>query len=723
MAITSSARRLAQFVVASILATSARARADDVEPAPHPAAAPTQEEAVTIRGSKADNLERSSGSGSQISKTEIAHTQPQSSSEVLRRVPSLNVRAEDGMGLRLNLGIRGLSPTRGRLVLLQEDGVPVVVSPYGEPELYFSTPVERVERVDVLKGHEVVLFGPQTVGGVVNLYTWTPPTQREWSVEADYGERSYAKGLVRYGDSVGDVRYVVQVFRKQGDGFRNMPFDATDLLAKMVIPTPRGGEATVKFTAYDESSRTTYVGLTQPMFQQDPRQDTIAPSDRFGIRRYELSLHHEQPLGEHTMLRTTLFASALDLQIYLQDFDRERTAGVDYAAVVGPEGVAGSAVYFRKTRSLRDRRYQVAGIEPQLEHRFATLDVGHRLIVGARAIGDVARRRFSTAPTPEGERGDLLSDDTTSIVGLAAYAQDRIAFTDHVLVTPGVRVEHSRAKRLAHRSLAEGVVSDAEITGSSSATGVMPGIGFAAGKPALNLFWSVRSGYAPPRTSQSITPTGQDAGLAAERSMNYELGVRARPLRWLRTEATGFVIAFDNQLISNNTLSGTASEFKNGGKTRHLGTELTAVAHVGNRNRLPLEIDVAAQYTYVRSTFVGGPNEGNFVPYSPEHTVTATVDAEHKTGFGAQVSLTHVGSQLADETNSVEPDISGRSGLVPAYDVLDLGARYRHAPTGLSFHLSVKNALDDVYLSSRLPNGIFTSGFRQVIAGIKWSGG
>ncbi|HSO34424.1 MAG TPA: TonB-dependent receptor plug domain-containing protein, partial [Labilithrix sp.] len=402
---TEGARRFGAVVAASLLVVSARARADEVEP-PAPAAPPPaapQDDAVTVRGSKADNLERSTGSSSQVSKTEIAHAQPQSSSEVFRRVPGLNVRSEDGMGLRLNLGVRGLNPTRGRLVLLQEDGVPVVVSPYGEPELYYSTPVERIERVDVLKGHEVVLYGPQTVGGVVNLYTWTPPTHREWAVEADYGERAYAKGLVRYGDAAGDVRYVVQVFRKQGDGFRNMPFDATDLMAKMVFPTGHQGEATVKATIYDETSHTTYVGLTQPMFQQDPRQDSIAPGDLFGIRRYELSLHHEQPLGEHTTLRSTLFASALDLAIYQQDFDRDRTAGVDYARVVGPEGINGSAVYFRKTRSLRDRRYEVAGIEPQLEHRFATLGVGHRLVVGARAMADVARRRLAGGTSPEAE--------------------------------------------------------------------------------------------------------------------------------------------------------------------------------------------------------------------------------------------------------------------------------------------------------------------------------
>lgn len=709
---TDGASRFATAVVGALLFASGAARADDVE-------------TVTVPGQRADNLERATGSKSGVSQTEIAHAQPQSSGEVFRRVVGLTVRQEDGMGLRLNLGVRGLNPTRGRLVLLQEDGVPVVVSPYGEPELYYSTPIERVERLEVLKGHEVVLYGPQTVGGVVNLTTWTPPTHEEWSVEGDYGERAYAKGLARYGNAQGDVRYVVQVFRKQGDGFRNMPFDATDAMAKVAFPTGRDGEATLKVTAYDETSHTTYVGLTQPLYQADPRQDGVAPGDVFGIRRYELSLHHDQRIGQYTALRTTLFAYALDLSIYQQDFDRDRVMGADYDRVVGPEGIAGSALYFRKTRSLRDRRYEVAGVEPQIEHRFLTGDVDHRLVVGGRVMADVARRRLSRGTTPDADTGDLLTDDTTSILGLAAYVQDRIAFRDDLLVTPGVRLEHSYARRVAKRVLDPDntTVHDVDITGHSTATGLMPGIGFAAGRPALNLFWGVHSGYSPPRVSQSITPTGQDAGLSAERSMNYELGGRVRPFRWLRAEATAFLTTFDNQLVSNNTLSGSSAEFKNGGKTRHVGGELTALTHLGQKQGMPIDLDLAAQYTYVRSTFTGGPNEGNFVPYSPEHSLTVTLDGEHKSGIGAQVSYSHVSSQFADETNAVEPDISGRAGQIPAYDVVDVGARYRHKPTGLSFHLTIKNVLDDVYLASRLPNGIFTSGFRQIIAGIKWSGG
>ncbi|WP_394826756.1 TonB-dependent receptor family protein [Pendulispora albinea] len=699
--------------------TASSAQTAQVAPAAHAV------DEVRVHGNAADNLERASGSGSRVSETELRRAQPQSAGEMLRRVPGLVVRQEDPMGLRLNLGVRGLSPTRGRLVLVEEDGVPVVVSPYGEPELYYSTPVERIQNIDVIKGHEVLLYGPQTVGGVVQFHTWTPPTREEWNVEGTWGERGFAKALARYGNTAagGDVRYVVQAFRKQGDGFRNMPFEVTDVMGKVVFATGPNGEATLKLVAYDELSHTTYVGLTEPMYQNDPRQDTVAPHDRFGIRRYEASLRHEQRFGDRTKLDTHVFAYTMNMGLRQQDFDRGNVSGTTYERILGPQGIPGAGLYFRTTSQIRDRNYNVVGVEPKLEHRLFTGPIAHKFIVGGRAMFDSARRRGFAASSPNADTGDLLTDDTTNILGFSAYAEDRIAFRDDVLVTPGFRVEHAISRRYSKRTYEEGAVRDVSLEGSSTATGLMPGIGMIVGKPHFNVFGGLHSGYSPPRISQSITPTGQDVGLSAERSTNWELGARVRPHPWARLEVSGFLTSFDNQLISNNTLSGSAAEFKNGGRTRHLGAELTALMQLGRGLRLPVDVDLAAQYTLSRSTFVGGRYDGNFVPYAPRHLVTATLDVDHaRSGLGAQATFTHVGSQFADETNTVEADISGRAGEIPSYNVVDLGARYRHAKTGLSAILTVKNAFDDVYLSGRLPNGIFTSGFRQVFVTLKWSG-
>ena len=44
----------------------------------------------------------------------------------------------------------------------------------------------------------------------------------------------------------------------------------------------------------------------------------------------------------------------------------------------------------------------------------------------------------------------------------------------------------------------------------------------------------------------------------------------------------------------------------------------------------------------------------------------------------------------------------------------------RHAKTGLGALLTVKNALDQVFVATRLPDGIHTAGFRQVNVGLRW---
>jgi outer membrane receptor for Fe3+-dicitrate len=249
----------------------------------------------------------------------------------------------------------------------------------------------------------------------------------------------------------------------------------------------------------------------------------------------------------------------------------------------------------------------------------------------------------------------------------------------------------------------------------------MPGIGVIYGSANANVFSSAYLGYSAPRVSQAITNQGHDANLHAERSQNFELGVRARN-EWLRAEADGFLIRFDNQLVSNNPLKGD-SEFVDGGRTRHLGAEATANLRIGKGLKLPLDLDLNAQYTFVQARFVSADPATNnrTVPYSPVNSANLTLDVAHAAGLSGQIAFSYIGLQYTDENNTVIPGVSGLDGQIDAYTTLDVGARYRYAPSGVSFGLSVKSLLDKVYISDRLPNGIFTAGFRQIFATFAWS--
>jgi outer membrane receptor protein involved in Fe transport len=123
----------------------------------------------------------------------------------------------------------------------------------------------------------------------------------------------------------------------------------------------------------------------------------------------------------------------------------------------------------------------------------------------------------------------------------------------------------------------------------------------------------------------------------------------------------------------------------------------------------------------VQARFVGGNFAGRTVPYSPVSTANLTLDVADRAGFTGQVAFSYIGSQYTDEQNTIEPGPSGLDGIIDAYTTVDLAARYRYAPSGVSFGLSVKSLLDNVHISDRLPNGIFTSGFRQIFATFAWS--
>ena len=665
-----------------------------------------------MQGVKADALKRASGSGTTIGHREIERAQPQSNGELLSRVAGIQVRTEDPMGFRLNLGVRGLSPARSRLILMEEDGVPVVVSPYGEPELYYTPMVERVERLDVLKGSDVLRYGPQTVGAVVQLHTFEPTLKPAWYLSDQVGSRGYGAVQARYSGTTDAVGYVAQVVRKSGDGYRNMGFYATDAFGKAVYTSSSLGQLSLKLGFHDDRARTSYTGLTQALYEDDPRRDTPTPNDFFAVRRYEAALHHEKHFNDQTALRTSIFAYQMNLGQRSQDFDRSDAGNVNYAQIIDPP----FGLFLKQTTLLRERRYYVGGISTELEHRFKTGPAVHRVKVGARAIEDVARRQLRQGDTPTADDGALKTDDTTHILGLSAWLEDQIAVTSRLLVTPAFRYEHSSASKRIR--LAE----DSTVTGrtvTSQAGGAMPGIGAIYGTAKANAFASAYLGYSAPRVSQAITPQGQDANLHAERSRNYEVGVRGRN-EWLRAEADAFLIQFDNQLVSSNPLLST-SEFIDGGRTRHLGAEATTTLRIGKGLKLPVDLDLGAQYTFVQARFVGGDFAGSTVPYSPVNSANFTLDVAHPAGLSGQVAFAYIGSQYTDSNNTVVPGPSGLDGVIDAYTTLDVAGRYRYAPSGVSFGLSVKSLLDKVYISDRLPNGIFTAGFRQIFATFAWS--
>ena len=196
----------------------------------------------------AEIVERTPGAVDIIHKKTLESSRVLSSSEVLRKVSGLNVRDEEGFGLRPNIGIRGLNPTRSTKVLLLEDGLPLTYAPYGDNASYYHPPVDRFESIEIVKGSGQILYGPTTVGGVVNYITPAPPIDASGFLTLMGGNRDYFNGHINYGGTWKGTGLVFDYTRKQGELARqDQRSGINDLNLKSVSPFEMNASAKISF--------------------------------------------------------------------------------------------------------------------------------------------------------------------------------------------------------------------------------------------------------------------------------------------------------------------------------------------------------------------------------------------------------------------------------------------------------------------------------------------
>ncbi|MCP4990701.1 MAG: TonB-dependent receptor plug domain-containing protein, partial [Colwellia sp.] len=70
-----------------------------------------------------DKLRTEAGSATLIGETELEKFKFDDINRVLYNVPGVNIREEDGYGLRPNIGFRGATPERSKKITVMEDGI------------------------------------------------------------------------------------------------------------------------------------------------------------------------------------------------------------------------------------------------------------------------------------------------------------------------------------------------------------------------------------------------------------------------------------------------------------------------------------------------------------------------------------------------------------------------------------------------------------------------
>lgn len=407
--------------------------------------------------------------------------------DVLESVPGVTVARSGGPGTVTSVFLRGTSSNHTLFLI---NGVKVNSPATGAYDLA-HLPVERIERIEIVRGPQSTLYGSEALGGVINVITRSGDEGVGAGVVAEGG--SYSTGRAQAwveggndrvswsaGASLSDTDGISAAAEERGnvedDAYRNVSMDGR--------VTWRGGGG----WSVDGFIRGFDASLDNDgfAFGQGPADDLNSMSE---IREFYsgVGFHYD---AERWSQSLTISASELDLET--EDPDAfTRTFALDGA--------------------IRELDWQV--------------DVG--LASGNRLMGGVEYRRESATSESETTVGASGFDEGVDVLGI--WLQDRLEPTAGVHLTVGGRLEdHSTFG--THGTFR--VTSTAEVGDRARIHG------------------SVGSGFRAPSLNDLFFPGFSNPDLEPEESIGVDLGVALAAVGsdvWV--DVTGFWNDID-QLVS-----------------------------------------------------------------------------------------------------------------------------------------------------------------------------
>ena len=664
--------------------------------------------------------------------------------QILGDIAGVDLREEEGYGLRPNIGMRGSGSERSAKIALLEDGLPIAPAPYSAPAAYYFPLMTRMKRVEVLKGPAAIRHGPNTVAGALNLITKPIPRERETSLDVALGNDLYGKLHASHAESYERFGVLIEGIKLRTDGFKQLDgggdtgFDKNSINLKLrANNNPLAdvySEVTAKLGYADEVSDETYTGLTDDDFAANPyRRYRATQLDRMEWDHTQVQLNHKLEIGGEFALHT---------RVYRHDFDRSwrklnnfNSADGALSEILANPGVGINQIFYAvltgEVDSSSDAEALVIGTNKRVFVSQGFQSIGkvtkewlgavHELDIGVRLHYDEAVR-FHSEDLFMMESGQLvgtgaetaITRDTLGRATAWSLFANESATVGKLTANVGGRVE---LVSIEHADRAD-PTNDTD----DRYNVFIPGGGvFYKLREDLGLLAGVHKGFVP------VAP-GQGNDVDPEESVNYELGARFGR-DWISAEAVAFYTDYSNLKGTCTFSTGCAEDMVdaefNGGDARVFGLE--AHAH-GTVDLGPVKLPVRATYTYNNSRFQssfsssnpqwGDVEEGFEIPYLPAHrlSVGVGVGGAPLDGHAWEVSAAgRFSSSMRDRAGAGDvPDIERTDAIY----VVDLAASYGVNSWGKGY-LTVSNLFDQAHVVSRRPFGARPGKPRFFILGYK----
>jgi Fe(3+) dicitrate transport protein len=648
----------------------------------------------------------------------------------LTQLPGIYSRGEDGLGLRPNLGIRGVNPDRSKKLTLLEDGIPFAPATYSASAAYYFPLVERMDQLRVTKGPATLAYGPHTIGGAVDLITRPIPQIQEVTLNATGGSFGYVKVHGTYGNDNGVDGFLVEGLHLATSGFKHLPdgsstgFFRNEAMFKYrhSFGGGRTNELRLKISYADEDSHETYLGLSDEDFRKDPDQRYEASAlDEMKNHRIAEVLTYELELAKglrwisdldrvdfsRTWSKINQFRSgdlfevtqdphSPELQGFYNVLHGSDTTSTDEQLEIGPN----------------QRDFTSQGLQSNLSWQGTTGAFSHKLSAGFRLHNDYVNRHHSQDAF--GQVGGVLVHDPSPTQVTAVNQPWTVAYATHVMdsISWG-RFTLMLALRdeLVHARFSNDLPKTQDLpqgTQATTYTKLLPGASLAvAATPDLTVFAGSYRGFSPPPPdSLPATP---------ELSINSEAGIHLQRGAFT-ADVVGYYDAYSNFTDVCTLSSGCGNENvelqASLGKARIYGLEVSARhelplgnSEVLGRIRLPFSINYSLTKTEFESDqksfepIFGSVNVGDELPYVPRHELRATA------GVASRVASLDATVLYVSKTREVagQGDID-QTIHTDAQLIVDASASV-NLTSNIQLYAVGRNIFDQRYIVGRRPFG------------------
>ncbi len=687
---------------------------------------------MRLRNVEADAIYSSKKSEVIILSEMNINTASNNARQIYAKVAGLNIFENEGAGIQLGIGGRGLNPNRVSNFNTRQNGYDISADALGYPESYYTPVADLIDRIEIVRGAASLQYGTQ-FGGIINFKLKKANAEEGFGLTHKNTIASF--GLYTNTTSIGFTKKRWSTYHfyqyKQGESWRAYSaFQQHSYYGnveyKLSEKSKLKFEQTYMFYLAQQPG-----GLTDAQYRNDPSQ-VYRTRNWFKVKWALSAITFDYVLPLNWKLNNKFF--------YLN-------AQRDALGVLGFINRADPM----KERDLWMDKYNNIGNETRLLRTWQIHNLPSTLIIGMRYYrGHTERKQGLANANSTGTKSDFqflnpesldFSDYTFPSNNIALFSEFLYNITPRLSITPGLRYETINTKAAGfyndiQRNLAGTIIYKNRIDEERASTRnfLLAGIGLSF-KPRENneLYVNASQNYRSINFNDMrvVNPNLLvDPNLKDESGYSMDLGFRGNYGNLFTYDISLFFIKYNDRigtLLLSDSVSFQLYRFRtNVANSRNAGIESFVETDLVKwfKNNSALSVKYFVNFAYINAVYLDGKNagiEGNKVEYVPTLNIKNGVQLKYK-NVSASIQYSYLSEQFADASNAIET-VNAVGGIIPSYTVMDFSCDYTWKSFG--FSAGINNVLNEVYFTRRAEGypgpGILPSDPRTYYLGIQYS--